>query len=105
MLLYFIKWAERARPAMTKGYNRRASRQKPRRDVISNMKHLKMPPYGLKDSKKMAKKQEKAKTVILSAAKDLLKQALSAWDGRFFAQRAQNDSCVIYRNNAKYSSG
>ena len=53
----------------------------------------------------MAKKQEKAKTVILSAAKDLLKQALSAWDGRFFAQRAQNDSCVIYRNNAKYSSG
>ena len=90
---------------MTKGYNRRASRQKPRRDVISNMKHLKMPPYGLKDSKKMAKKQEKAKTVILSAAKDLLKQALSAWNGRFFAQRAQNDSCVIYRNNAKYSSG
>ena len=63
---------------MTKGDSRRVSRQKPRREVISNMKHLEMPPYGLKDSKKQSKKQEKAKTVILSAAKDLLKQALPA---------------------------
>ena len=54
----------------------------------------------------MSKKQEIAKTVILSAAKDLLKGA-TAFDGRFFARglRMTANDFLIYRNSARYSSG